>query len=526
MVFHVLLHHEPGLRRIYLDVSRRCFSTPANGAPLSKVVGSAKEALAGINLDGALIAVGGFGLSGNPETLLNELATSSETNAKNLTVASLTGGVDGFALGKLIESGKVKRLMSSYVGENKYLEQEFFAGRLQVELVPQGTLAQRLQAAGAGIPAFYTPTGAGTIYAHGGIPIQYKLGSVDHEILVASQPRETRVFNNIEYVLEEALYADVSLVKAAVADTRGNLVFKGTARNANPDAAMAGKITIAEAETIVPAGALDPDDIHLPGVFVHKVIAAIDNEKRIERLKLLDKSSQAKSGFVSGERGRVMRRAAKEFTNGAYVNLGIGMPTMASNYVPDGIKIELQAENGLMGIGPYPSSKEKADADFINAGKETITPLPGASTFSSSMSFSMIRGGHIQLTILGGLQVSASGDLASWLVPGKLFKGMGGAMDLVGAPNSRVVVTMDHVAKDGSFKVMDECTLPLTGHKVVDRIITDMGVFDCDKKGGSGLTLVEIAPGMTVDDVRSFTGCDFKTVPAPIPLMDDHIDDN
>jgi 3-oxoacid CoA-transferase len=518
----MVCHLAPARRRIFLGGSKRQHSS---GASLSKVVGSAKEALAGINLDGALIAVGGFGLSGNPETLLNELATSHDTNAKNLTIASLTGGVDGFALGKLLEWGKLKRLMSSYVGENKFLEQEFFAGRLQVELIPQGTLAQRLQAAGAGIPAFYTPTGAGTIYAHGGIPIQYKLNSPNHDIDIASEPRETREFNGIEYVMEEALYADVSFVKAAIADTRGNLVFKGTARNANPDAAMAGKICIAEAETIVPAGTLDPDQVHLPGVFVHKVIAAIENEKRIERLKLSD-PLETKKGVVKGGRGRIMRRAAKEFTNGAYVNLGIGMPTMASNYIPDGINIELQAENGLMGIGPYPNSVEQADSDFINAGKETITPLPGASTFSSSLSFSMIRGGHIQLTILGGLQVSASGDLASWIVPGKIFKGMGGAMDLVGAPNSRVVVAMDHVAKDGSFKVLDECSLPLTGHKVVDRIITDVGVFDCDKKGGTGLTLIEIAPGMTVDDVRNVTGCDFKTAADPIPLMDDQFDDN
>jgi 3-oxoacid CoA-transferase len=418
----------------------------------------------------------------------------------------------------------VKRLISSYVGENKFLEQEFFSGRLQVELIPQGTIAQRLQAAGAGIPAFYTPTGAGTIYANGGIPIQYKVGSETFEVEIESAPKETRVYNDIEYVLEEALYADVSLVKAAVADTRGNLIFRGTARNSNPDAAMAGKVCIVEAEKIVPAGELDPDDIHLPGVYVHKVIQAVDNEKRIERLKLSD-SSDGKKGVVKGGRARIMRRAAKEFINGEYVNLGIGLPVLASNYIPEGIKIELQAENGLMGIGPYPSSVEEADADYINAGKETITALPGASVFSSSQSFSMIRGGHIQLTILGGLQVSASGDLASWIVPGKILKGMGGAMDLVGAPGSRVVVTMDHTAKDGTEKVLQKCSLPLTGHNVVDRIITDMGVFDCDKKGGTGLTLVEIAPGITVDDVRAATACDFKTVPEPIPLMDDEMED-
>ena len=481
----------------------------------SKVVASAQEALKGINLNGATVCVGGFGLSGNPETLLMEL-TKCKT-AKNLTVASLTGGVDGFGIGLLLEAGIVKRLISSYVGENKFLEESYFNGSLEVELTPQGTIAARMKAAGAGIPAFFTPTGAGTVYANGGIPVKFKSdGSLEVEI--ESAPRPTEVFDGQEYVKEFSLKADVSLVKAWKADTRGNLVFRGTAQNSNPDAAMAGNITLVEAEEIVEAGELDPSDIQLPGVYVNKVILATSNEKRIERLRLQDKNT---GGVVKGGRGRIMRRAAKEFKDGMYVNLGIGMPTMASNYIPDGVKIELQAENGLMGIGPYPPTKEEADPDFINAGKETITALPGASAFSSSQSFDMIRGSKIDLTILGGLQCSASGDLANWIVPGKLLKGMGGAMDLVGAPGSRVVVTMDHTAKDGTPKILQECSLPLTGHRVVNRIITDMCVFDVDLEGGTGLTLVEIAPKITVDDVKKSTGCDFQVAPDPIPLMDD-----
>jgi 3-oxoacid CoA-transferase B subunit len=200
-------------------------------------------------------------------------------------------------------------------------------------------------------------------------------------------------------------------------------------------------------------------------------------------------------------------RAARELKDGFYVNLGIGIPTLVANYIPAGIDVTLQSENGMLGMGPFPYEGE-ADADLINAGKQTITQLPSSSYFSSADSFAMIRGGHIALSILGGMQVSETGDLANWMVPGKMVKGMGGAMDLV-AGVGRVVVVMDHTEKSGAPKLLKACTLPLTGAGVVDLLITDLGVFEIAGKGG-GVTLTELAAGVTVEEITARTEAAFK----------------
>jgi 3-oxoacid CoA-transferase subunit B len=212
---------------------------------------------------------------------------------------------------------------------------------------------------------------------------------------------------------------------------------------------------------------------------------------------------------MAWSRDQLAQRAAKELRDGFYVNLGIGIPTLVANYIPQGMEVTLQSENGMLGMGPFPYEGEE-DPDLINAGKQTITALPKTSYFSSADSFGMIRGGHIDLSILGAMEVTDRGDLANWMVPGKMVKGMGGAMDLV-AGVKRVVVVMEHTSKDGAPKLLPKCTLPLTGVNVVDLVITDLGVFEIDKHGSQPMKLLELADGVTLEEIKAKTGAPFES---------------
>ncbi|KAF4508759.1 hypothetical protein G6O67_005099 [Ophiocordyceps sinensis] len=472
----------------------------------SKLFDDADAAVSDVQ-SGSTLLSSGFGLCGVAETLIQALHRRGTSNLHSMTAVSNNAGMEGLGgLSTLTEAGQVNRLILSYLGNNKTLEKKYLGGELAIELCPQGTLAERLRAAGAGIPAFYTPTGARTLLQEGEIPIRL---SPKGETLEPGRVRETREFDGRTFLMETALTGDVAILRAWKVDKAGNCQFRYTTKAFGPLMAKAARLTIVEAENIVEVGEMHPNDVDLPGIYVDRVVPATA-KKRIEVLKTRNPGvdAEAAGGAAQQRRNRIARRASRELREGYYVNLGVGIPTLAATFIPAGRTVWIQSENGLLGMGPYPT-KDEVDADIVNAGKETVTLVPGASCFDSSESFGMIRGGHVDVSILGALQVSAGGDLANFMIPGKMFKGMGGAMDLVANPDkTKIIVATEHVAKNGSSKIVQQCNLPLTGARCVSTIITDLCVFQVDRHYGT-LTLTELAPGVSVDEVRSKTEASF-----------------
>ncbi|KAJ5538996.1 hypothetical protein N7513_007328 [Penicillium frequentans] len=508
----------PTVRSNYSTSAPRLSLAPKVERGGSKVFKDADAAVADIK-SGSTILSSGFGLCGVAETLINAMGRRGADQLHSLTAVSNNAGAAGKGgLSTLSQNGQLNRLILSYLGNNKVLEKKYLSGDIAIELCPQGTLAERLRAGGAGIPAFFTPTGVHTFIEEGKIPVRVDESG---KVLESGKPRETREFNGKKYLMETALTGDVAILRAWKVDEVGNCVFRYTTKAFGPIMAKAATLTIVEAENILPVGSIDPNDVDLPGIFVDRIVPATD-EKHIENKKLRESETESAEGSTKSqaqiERERIGRRAAKELKQGFYVNLGVGIPTLAPSFLPKDVKVWVQSENGILGMGPYPT-EEEVDADIINAGKETVTLIPGAATFDSTESFGMIRGGHVDVSILGALQVSANGDLANYMIPGKVFKGMGGAMDLISNPDqTKIVVATSHVAKDGSPKIVQKCSLPLTGANVVSTIITDLCVFQVNRATGE-LTLTELAPGVEVEEVRSKTDAKF-TIADKLEIME------
>jgi len=462
---------------------------------MDKVVASAREAVADVR-DGATILIGGFGVvQGWPTSLLEALR---DHGARELTLIANTPGVGPTSPQILAEAGLVGKLIASYALYPKQrtpMEAGIRSGRITLELVPQGTLIERLRAGGAGLPAFYTPTGVDT----------------------AVRPdAEVREFEGRRYVLERALRGDVALVRAARADRHGNLVYRRGGRNFNPVMATAGRCTIAEVDDVVEPGALDPEAVVTPGVCVDRVVRC-ERPLDVAALRALSRRWGRQWDLEARERpdgprglppDLMVRRVARLLRPGEYVNLGLGLPTLVSSALEPALDVTLHSENGMLGFGPLAEPGEE-DIDCYNASGQLVRQYPGASYFDSASAFAMARSGRVSTVVLGGFQVSQQGDLANWNVPATGVGGIGGAMDLA-TGSARIVVVMFHVARDGARKLVERCTYPLTAPRCVRTVVTDLAVIDVEPEG---FLLREVAPGVAIDEVRRLTAAPLRVAP-------------
>ena len=432
------------------------------------------QAAARLIPSGAVLMVGGFGMTGTPAHLLHALA---ETDARALTYIANNIGEPGLGGGRLLRKGQIGKAIGSFFTSNPEAVAAAQSGDIAFELLPQGTLAEAIRAGGAGIGGFYTPTAAGTPLA---------------------AESETRRIHGRDHVFVPGLRADVALVRARLADEAGNLVYHMTEQNFNKAMATAADLVIAEVDEILPLGSLDPNTIHTPGNYVDALVHAPAS------LAELGSSAAAHAGRADELRLKIARRALAELQPGNVVNLGVGMPTLIADLITPAHGLILHTENGLLGVGPAPKSGGALDYP-VNAGKAPVTALPGASYFDSADSFAMIRGGHVDVAVMGGLQVDASGNLANWSAPGKPLLGVGGAMDLASGAR-RLIITMTHCDRQGRPKIVPRCSLPLTATSAVSLVITELAVFEF---ANGVMRLVELMPGAALDEVRAKTGATF-----------------
>ncbi|CAH0994403.1 butyrate:acetyl-CoA coenzyme A-transferase [Emticicia aquatica] len=426
--------------------------------------------------EGDTLLQGGFGMTGNPVHLMHALA---EIGTKNLTFIGNNTGEPGLGGDRLLANGQLKKIIGSFFTSNPNAVKAVQAGLVESELLPQGTLAEAIRAGGAGIGGFYTPTSAGTLIAAG---------------------RETKIIDGEEQVFIKGIRGNVAFIRAWKADTAGNLQYRMTENNFNKAMATAADLVIAEVEEIVPVGEIAPEFIHTQGCYVDYLV-----EAKITLADLGTSASVSSSKKVDESRMNMARRALSELKKGDVVNLGIGIPTLVADLITDKHGIILHTENGMLGVGPVPIDGGGAMDYPVNAGKIPVTALKGSSYFDSADSFAMIRGGHIDVAIMGGLEVDEAGNLANWAVPGKPLLGVGGAMDLAKGAK-RLIITMTHSNPDGSSKIVPTCTLPLTAKGVVDMVITELAVFAFPE---GKLTLIGLMPNVTIEEVRAKTSASF-----------------
>ncbi len=426
--------------------------------------------------DGDTLLQGGFGMTGNPIHLMHALA---ETGTKNLTFIGNNVGEVGLGGGRLLRNGQIKKMIGSFFTSNPEAVKAAQEKVVAYELLPQGTLAEAIRAGGAGIGGFYTPTSAGTLIAKG---------------------RKTMVIKGQKQVFIEGIRGNVAFIRAWKADTAGNLQYRMTEQNFNKAMATAADLVIVEAEHIVPVGDIAPEFIHTQGCYVDYLVQAHTT------LEDLGSSASVGTGKKASEsRLNMAKRAFAELKKGDVVNLGIGIPTLVADLIKPEDGIILHTENGMLGVGPAPTDGGGAMDYPVNAGKIPVTALQGSSYFDSADSFAMIRGGHVDVAIMGGLEVDEKGNLANWAVPGKPLLGVGGAMDLASGAK-RLIVTLTHADPDGTSKIVPKCTLPLTAIGVVDMVISELAVF---KYLDGQLTLIELMPNVTLEEVRAKTKAKF-----------------